>query len=82
MESTPLTIERIDLVAIARGCGLSQSEWAADEGIFESLLARALDGDGPSLIAVRIDDKPAEATTERDPRLIRDRFMQGLGVPR
>jgi thiamine pyrophosphate-dependent acetolactate synthase large subunit-like protein len=76
------TAAAADLVAIARGCGLSQSEWAADEGIFESLLARALDGDGPSLIAVRIDDKPAEATTERDPRLIRDRFMQGLGVRR
>jgi thiamine pyrophosphate-dependent acetolactate synthase large subunit-like protein len=76
------TAAAADLVAIARGCGLSQSEWAADEGMFEGLLARALDGDGPSLIAVRIDDKPAEATTERDPRLIRDRFMQGLGVRR
>ena len=76
------TAAAADLVAIARGCGLSQSEWAADEGMFESLLARALEGPGPSLIAVRIDDKPAEATTERDPRLIRDRFMQGLGVRR
>ena len=76
------TAAAADLVVIARGCGLSRSEWAADEGMFEGLLARAVDSDGPSLIAVRIDDKPAEATTERDPRLIRDRFMQGLGVRR
>jgi hypothetical protein len=48
--------------------------------MFESLAARALSGDGPSLIAARIDDKPATATTERDPALIRDRFMRGLGV--
>jgi thiamine pyrophosphate-dependent acetolactate synthase large subunit-like protein len=69
-----------DLVAIARGAGLSQSRWAADENMFESLVERALAEDGPSLIAVRIDDKPAVATTERDPALIRDRFMRGLGV--
>ena len=69
-----------DLVAIARGAGLSQSRWAADENMFESLVERALSEDGPSLIAVRIDDKPAVATTERDPALIRDRFMRGLGV--
>src|SRR6185436_6705385 len=39
------TAAAADLVAIARGCGLSRSEWAADEGMFEGLLARALDGD-------------------------------------
>ena len=69
-----------DLVAIARGAGISESRWAADENMFESLVERALSEDGPSLIAVRIDDKPAVSTTERDPALIRDRFMRGLGV--
>jgi hypothetical protein len=29
---------------------------------------------------VRIDGKPAEATTHRDPVQIRERFMVGLGV--
>ncbi|HTZ80883.1 MAG TPA: hypothetical protein VMC10_23425, partial [Stellaceae bacterium] len=65
---------------IAKGSGLSQSAWAADESDFEQLVDRMLASDGPSLIAARIDDKPAVATTERDPVLIRDRFMRGLGV--
>jgi thiamine pyrophosphate-dependent acetolactate synthase large subunit-like protein len=76
------TAYETDLVAIAHGCGLSESRWAADEAMFESLLERALTQGGPSFIAVRIDDKPAVATTERDPSLIRDRFMRGLGVKR
>jgi thiamine pyrophosphate-dependent acetolactate synthase large subunit-like protein len=74
------TAHEADLVAIARGSGLSESHWAADEAMFESLVERALSEGGPSLIAARIDDKPAVATTERDPSLIRDRFMRGLGV--
>jgi thiamine pyrophosphate-dependent acetolactate synthase large subunit-like protein len=69
-----------DIVAIARGAGLAQSRWAADEYMFENLVERALDNDGPSLIGVRIDNRPAVATTERDPSLIRDRFMRGLGA--
>jgi thiamine pyrophosphate-dependent acetolactate synthase large subunit-like protein len=69
-----------NIVAIAKGAGIAQASWAADEHMFESLVARSLSEDGPSLIAARIDDKPAVATTERDPALIRDRFMRGLGV--
>jgi hypothetical protein len=34
------------------------------------------------LIAARIDDKPAVATTDRDPVQIRERFMQGIGTRR
>jgi thiamine pyrophosphate-dependent acetolactate synthase large subunit-like protein len=69
-----------DLVAIARGAGVAQSEWAADEDLFDELFARALAEDGPSLIVVRIDDKPGVSTTERDPPRITDRFMRGLGA--
>ncbi|HLI11277.1 MAG TPA: thiamine pyrophosphate-dependent enzyme [Alphaproteobacteria bacterium] len=69
-----------DLVAIARGAGIERAAWAADEGDFDQLVARALTENGPMLIAARIDDKPAVATTERDPAQIRDRFMRGLGV--
>ncbi len=69
-----------DFVAIARGAGIAKSAWAADESDFEQLVDRMLAEDGPSLIAARIDDKPAAGTTERDPMLIRDRFMRGLGV--
>ena len=71
-----------DLIAIARGAGIANSAWAADEDDFDRLLAAALQDGGPSLIAARIDGKPAVATTDRDPVQIRERFMRGLGVKR
>jgi thiamine pyrophosphate-dependent acetolactate synthase large subunit-like protein len=75
-----LTEEGADIVAIARGCGLTQSIWAADESAFEELIALSLKEDGPWLFACRIDSgKPAD-TTERDPPRIKDQFMRGLGV--
>jgi thiamine pyrophosphate-dependent acetolactate synthase large subunit-like protein len=70
-----------DLVAIARGSGIVNSAWAADEDDFDRLFATALKG-GPSLIAVRTDNKPGVGATDRDPVQIRTRFMQGLGVKR
>jgi len=69
-----------DVVAIAAGSGLCNSAWAADEEDFERLVADSLDASEPSLIAVRIDDKPGVGTTRRDPVQIRERFMLGLGV--
>jgi thiamine pyrophosphate-dependent acetolactate synthase large subunit-like protein len=75
-----LTEQGADIVAIARGCGLAQSVWAADESAFEELIALTLKEDGPWLIGCRIDSgKPAD-TTERDPPILKDRFMRGLGV--
>ena len=68
-----------DLVAVARGCGLANSAWAADEEEFDRLVANALQG-GPTFIAARIDDRPGVGTTDRDPVQIRERFMRGLGV--
>jgi thiamine pyrophosphate-dependent acetolactate synthase large subunit-like protein len=69
-----------DLVAIARGAGIARSAWAADEEDFARLFATALSEGGPSLIAARIDGKPAVGTTDRDPVQIRERFMRSLGV--
>ncbi|MFT4121891.1 thiamine pyrophosphate-dependent enzyme [Bradyrhizobium sp.] len=69
-----------DIVAIATGSGLAASAWAADEEDFERLVEGALTASEPSLIAVRIDDKPGVGTTRRDPVQIRERFMHGLGV--
>ena len=71
-----------DLVAISRGAGIANAAWAADEDEFDRLVAAALNDGGPSLIVARIDDKPAVATTDRDPVRIRATFMQGLGVKR
>ncbi|MGL3110753.1 thiamine pyrophosphate-dependent enzyme [Bradyrhizobium sp. BR 1432] len=69
-----------DIVAIAVGSGLANSAWAADEEDFERLIEDAMAANEPSLIAVRIDDKPGVGTTRRDPVQIRERFMHGLGV--
>jgi thiamine pyrophosphate-dependent acetolactate synthase large subunit-like protein len=69
-----------DLIAIALASGLTNSCWAADEEDFERLIEQSLVNDGPTLIGVRIDDKPGTGTTRRDPVQIRERFMHGLGV--
>ena len=71
-----------DLVAIARGSGIANAAWAADEDDFDRLFMTALQVSGPSLIAARIDNKPGTGTTDRDPVQIRHRFMAGLGVKR
>ena len=71
-----------DLVTMARGAGIAQSAWAADEEMFDEMMARALTQDGPWLIAVRIDDKPGDGATERDPPIITARFMTGIGIKR
>ena len=69
-----------DIVAIAVASGLSNSSWAADEDDFERLIEQSMSTDGPTLIGVRIDDKPGTGTTRRDPVQIRERFMHGMGV--
>lgn len=69
-----------DIVGIARASGIAQAGWAADEAHFDELVDRALTEDGPWLIGCRIDNAKPVATTERDPALIRDRFMRGMGV--
>ena len=71
---------QVDFVAIARASGIRRSAWALDEAMFDELVESALVEDGPSFIAARIDEKPAVATTERDPAQITDRFMRGLGA--
>ena len=75
-----LTAQCVDLVAMARGAGITQSAWATNEADFEQRVERALANDGPWLIAARTDNKAPEFETERDPSLIRDRFVRGLGV--
>jgi thiamine pyrophosphate-dependent acetolactate synthase large subunit-like protein len=69
-----------DIVAIAVASGLTHSNWAADEDDFERLIEESMSAVGPTLIGVRIDDKPGTGTTRRDPVQIRERFMHGMGV--
>ena len=71
-----------DLAAIARGAGIANSTWAADETHFETLIDQALATPGPHLIAARLTQAKPAGQTERDPAQIRDRFMRGLGTRR
>lgn len=73
-----LTAATVDLVAVAKGAGLRQAEWAKDEAHFEALVERALKGDGPWFIGARIDGAKPAGVTERDPALIRRRFTAGI----
>jgi thiamine pyrophosphate-dependent acetolactate synthase large subunit-like protein len=69
-----------DIVAIAVASGLTNSSWAADEEDFDRLIEESMSATAPTLIGVRIDDKPGTGTTRRDPVQIRERFMHGMGV--
>jgi thiamine pyrophosphate-dependent acetolactate synthase large subunit-like protein len=69
-----------DIVAVARGCGIVQSDWATDEHHFETLVDAAINGYGPHFIAARVDDTSATARPERNPVLWKDRFMVGIGA--
>jgi hypothetical protein len=55
---------------------------AAAEGqvTLQRLVDESLSATVPTLIALRIDDKPGIGTTDRDPVQIRERFMRGVGV--
>ncbi len=71
-----------DIVAVARGAGIAQSQWVRDEQHFDELIDRRFETGGPVLLAARIDDQPGVGKTIRDPALIRNRFMKGLGTGR
>ena len=79
IQPTP-TAERTDLVAVARGAGILNADWAKAEEHFEQLVNRALTEDGPHFIGARVDQSPGQARPERDPVILKDRFMRGLGV--
>ncbi len=67
-----------DFVAIARGAGLEQSAWAADEEDFAQLVARSLAEDGPWFIAAKIDGTGPKGQTPREPVIIKDRFTRAM----
>ena len=71
-----------DIVAVARGAGIAASEWIRDEAHFDSLIARDFRHGGPVLLAAKIDDQPGAVQPPRDPALVRNRFMRGLGNER
>jgi thiamine pyrophosphate-dependent acetolactate synthase large subunit-like protein len=73
------TSHATDIVAVAQGAGIANSFWIRDEAHFDELVARGFEQGGPTLLAAKIDDKPGEIQPPRDPALVRNRFMKGLG---
>jgi thiamine pyrophosphate-dependent acetolactate synthase large subunit-like protein len=71
-----------DIVAVARGAGFPNCEWVRDEAHFEELIDRRFETGGPLLLAAKIDDQPGKGPPMRDPVLIRESFMRGLGTTR
>ena len=71
-----------DIVAVARGAGIVASEWVHDETHFGTLTDGRFEDGGPRLLAVKIDDRPGKGPPMRDPVLIRENFMRGLGKGR
>jgi thiamine pyrophosphate-dependent acetolactate synthase large subunit-like protein len=74
------TAGKADLVEVARAAGIAQSAWASDEADFERLVARTLNEDGPWFIGARIDGQSPPRQTPREPVIIKDNFMRGLGI--
>jgi thiamine pyrophosphate-dependent acetolactate synthase large subunit-like protein len=74
------TAEATDLVAVARGAGIVQSGWAEDEAEFERLVRESVIGRGPRFIGARVNQEPGAGRPERDPVLVKDRFMRGIGA--
>ncbi|HEY4263705.1 MAG TPA: thiamine pyrophosphate-dependent enzyme [Micropepsaceae bacterium] len=74
------TAGRADLVEIARAAGIVQSAWANDEDEFDRLSLRTLSEDGPWFIGARIDGQSPVKQTPREPVIIKNNFMRGLGV--
>jgi thiamine pyrophosphate-dependent acetolactate synthase large subunit-like protein len=76
------TSRATDIVAVARGAGIAASVWIRDEAHFDELIARGFRDGGPVLLAAKIDDQPGTVQPPRDPALVRNRFMKGLGNDR
>jgi len=81
-KQTTATGRNTDIVAVARGAGIENSQWVRDEAHFDELMDRRFDEGGPAFIAAKIDSQPGVGQTVRDPALIRHRFMRGLGSGR
>jgi thiamine pyrophosphate-dependent acetolactate synthase large subunit-like protein len=69
-----------DIVGVARAAGIAKSAWVADEADFARLVKNALTEDGPHLLAAHVDNAPGASRPERDPVLLRDRYMRGIAA--
>ncbi|MFQ5692160.1 MAG: thiamine pyrophosphate-dependent enzyme [Nitrospinota bacterium] len=80
----PLTNPEIDLADLARSAGLKRTEGLASAEDFRSAFLSAFQGDGPSFLALAVepDVEVVEPPYPLNPVVIKQRFMEALGVPR
>jgi hypothetical protein len=65
-----------------RGGATHAVRWVRDRAHFDTLMSRRFDEGGPVLLAAKMTTRPAPRRPPRDPVLIRQHFMRGLGIGR
>ncbi len=82
-KQTTATGNNTDIVAVAKGVGLANSQWVRDDKHFDELIDRAVSTRaGRCCWRSRSTTSRAPGRPSRDPALIRNRFMKGLGTGR
>lgn len=79
-----LTNPNLDLADLARSSGWKAAKNVRSSQEFESVFPSAFGGEGPSLLALALEpDLPAvEPPIPLNPVVVKQRFMEALGVPR
>lgn len=79
-----LTNASLDLAALGRAAALKRAENIASVAAFRSAIAAALEGPGPSMLALATepDLKVVAPPAPADPVVTKRRFMEAIGAPR
>ncbi|MFQ5913028.1 MAG: thiamine pyrophosphate-dependent enzyme [Nitrospinota bacterium] len=80
----PLTNPTLDLADLGRSAGLRRAENVSSPGGFRDAFLSALEGEGPSLLALATepDLEEVEPPSPFNPVVIKQRFMEAIGAPR
>ena len=80
----PLTNQNLDLADLARSAGWARTENVGDPAEFRSAFLSALEGDGPSFLALEAkpDVQVVEPPDPLNPVVTKQRFMDAIGAPR
>ncbi len=80
----PLTNQNLNLADLARSAGWARTENVGDPEGFRSAFLSAIEGDGPSFLALAVkpDVQVVEPPRPLDPVVTKQRFMEAIGAPR
>ncbi len=80
----PVTNPGLDLAALARAAGLAYAENVPSTAALRRAILEALEGQGPSLLALATEPDTEEVAppVPLNPVVVKQRFMDALGVPR